>query len=88
MNKRWTENELFIWPIIETYEDKMVFQNPIRYYYMVVQNPLVLRSDSLIMSQSMKCHQTVITAEYGQTGFMARGDWGYGSVFYIELYTG
>lgn len=65
----------------------MVFQNPIR-YYMVVQNPLVLRSDSLIMSQSMKCHQTVITVEYGQTGFMARGDRGYGAGFYIELYTG
>lgn len=40
------------------------------------------------MSQSMKCHQTVITAEYGQTGFMARGDRGYGARFYIELYTG
>jgi len=54
---------------------------------MVVESPLVLRSDSLIMSQSMKCHQTVITAEYGQTEFMAQGDRGYGAGFYIELYT-
>lgn len=66
----------------------MAFQNPIR-YYMVVQNlQLVLRSDSLIMSQSMKCHQSVITAEYGQTGLMARGDRGYGEGFYIKLYMG
>jgi len=65
----------------------MVFQNPIK-HYMVVQNLLVLRSDSLIMSQSMKCHQTVITAEYGQTELMARGDRGYGAGFYIKLYTG
>jgi len=37
----------------------------------------------------MKCHQTVITAEYGQTGFMARGSrGGYGTGFYIELYKG
>jgi len=48
-------------------------------YYMVVQNLPVLRSDSLIMSQSMKCHQTVITAKYDQTGLMARGDRGYGA---------
>jgi len=65
----------------------MVFQNPIR-YYMVVQNLLVLRSDSLVMSQSMKCHQSVITAEYGQTELMARGDREYGEGFYIKLYMG
>jgi len=67
---------------------KWYFKIRLGTYYMVVQNPLVLRSDSLIMSQSMKCHQTVITAEYGQTGFMARGDRGFGARFYIELYTG
>lgn len=44
---------------------------------MVVRNLLVLRSDCLIMSQSMKSHQTVIIAEYGQTsGFITRGDRG------------
>lgn len=36
----------------------------------------------------MKCHQTVITAKYDQTGFMARGDRGYGSGLYIKLYKG